>query len=87
MLYIANQYGIEYITCLTLSILTWYKRFYEAIASYYIAVAFVTPFLLISWSTICKIYATKCMNCQHNACLESIKTSIIGRKLGKCQKA
>ena len=26
------------------------------------------------------------MNCQHNAYLESIKTSIIGKKLGKCQK-
>ena len=26
------------------------------------------------------------MNCQHNAYLESIQTSIIGRKLGKCQK-
>ena len=26
------------------------------------------------------------MNCQHNAYLESIKTSIIGRKLGNAKK-
>ena len=36
------------------------------------------------------IFMQKCtiinINCQHNAYLESIKMSIIGRKLGKCQK-
>ena len=32
-------------------------------------------------------YTVKSMKCQHNPYLESIKTSIIGRKLGKFQKA
>ena len=32
-------------------------------------------------------YTIKGMKCQHNPYLESIKTSIIGRKLGKFQKA
>ena len=32
-------------------------------------------------------YTIKSMKCQHNPYLESIKTSIIGRKLGKFQKA
>ena len=30
-------------------------------------------------------YTIKSMKCQHNPCQESIKTSIIGRKLGKFQ--
>ena len=33
------------------------------------------------------LLSTKNMKCQHNPYLESIKTSIIGRKLGKYQKA
>ena len=32
-------------------------------------------------------YTVKSMKCQHNPYLESIKTSIIGRKIGKFQKA
>ena len=32
-------------------------------------------------------YTIKSMKCQNNPYLESIKTSIIGRKLGKFQKA
>ena len=32
-------------------------------------------------------YTIKSMKCQHNPYLESIKTSILARKLGKFQKA
>ena len=41
----------------------------------------------ISIKYMTSLLSTKNMKCQHNPYLESIKTSIIGRKLGKYQKA
>ena len=46
----------------------------------YIAVALVTRISFLSWSIAINY-------CQHNAYLESTDTSILGRKLEKCQKA
>ena len=54
--------------------------------SFYIAVAIMSCILFPSWSFYAKCTIIN-INCQHNAYLESIKMSIIGKKLGKCQKA
>ena len=54
--------------------------------SFYIAVALVAQFYSYH-DHFMQEYTIININCQHNVYIGSIKMNVIGRKLGKCQKA